>query len=55
LSLIKIGLTVGQNLDDVIDHPLHLVDVLGFLSLHYQGSTDDLGGCHDVQEEGLNG
>jgi hypothetical protein len=32
---------------------LYLVDVLGFLLLYYQGSADDLGGGHDIYEEGL--
>jgi hypothetical protein len=45
-----VGLTVREDLADVIDQPLHLVDVPRFLSLHDQGSTDDLGGCRVVQE-----
>jgi hypothetical protein len=27
----------------------------GLLPLHYQGSADDLGGCRNIQEEGLTG
>jgi hypothetical protein len=55
LYLILVGLAVGGDLADVIDRPLYLVDVPELLSLHYQGNTNDLGGCHDIQEEGLAG
>jgi hypothetical protein len=53
LYLIIVGLTIGEYVADVIDRPLYLVDVPGFLLLHYQGGVDDLGGCHDIQEEGI--
>jgi hypothetical protein len=55
LYLIVVGLTVKEYLADVIDWPLYLVDVPGLLPLHYLGSADDLGGCYDLQEEGLTG
>jgi hypothetical protein len=55
LYLIIASLTVEDDFIDVINRPLHLVDVLGFLLLHHQGCTDDLGGYHDILEEGLAG
>jgi hypothetical protein len=55
LYLIVAGLTIRENLANVIDLPLYLVDVDGFLPLHYQGGVDDLGGCRDIHEEGLTG
>jgi hypothetical protein len=53
LHLIVVGLTVGEDLADVVDWLLYLVDVAGFLTFHHQGRVDDLGGCCHVQEEGL--
>jgi hypothetical protein len=50
-----VGLTVGEDFANVVDWSLYLVDVPGFLPLYYQGSTDDLGGGQDIQEEGLIG
>jgi hypothetical protein len=44
---------VSEDLADVVDWPLFLIDVHRLLLLHYQGSADDLGGCHDIQEECL--
>jgi hypothetical protein len=35
---------VKGDLDDAVDWPLYLIDVLGLLSLHHQGGADDLGG-----------
>jgi hypothetical protein len=55
LYLIVAGLTVGEDFANVVDWSLYLVDVPGFLPLYYQGSTDDLGGGQDIQEEGLIG
>jgi hypothetical protein len=53
LYQIIAGFTVREDLADVIDRPLYLVDVPGFLRLHYHGGGDDLAGHHDIQEEGL--
>jgi hypothetical protein len=50
-----VGLAIREDLGDVVDQPLYLVDVPGFLLLHYQDSANDMGGCHDIQEEGLMG
>jgi hypothetical protein len=38
-----VGLIVREDLADILDRPLHLVDVPGFLLLHHQRRTDDLG------------
>jgi hypothetical protein len=48
LYLIVVGFAAREDFIDVVDPSLFLVDVLGFLPLHYQGSADDLGGSHDV-------
>jgi hypothetical protein len=48
-----VGLAIREDLVDVVDQPLHLVDMPGFLLLHYLGRAEDLGGSHYVEEEGL--
>jgi hypothetical protein len=53
LHLIVVGLAIREDLADVVDQPLHLVDMPGFLLLHYLGRAEDLGGSHYVEEEGL--
>jgi hypothetical protein len=53
LHLIVASFVVGEDLTDVVDQPLHLVGMPGFLPSHYQGHANDLGGCHYVEEEGL--
>jgi hypothetical protein len=53
LHLIVVGFTVGQDFADLVDRPLYLVDVSGFLSFHYQGCADNLGCCHNVEKEGF--
>jgi hypothetical protein len=49
LHLIVAGVAVGEEFSNVVHQPLYLVDVFGFLPLHHQGHTDDLGNCHDVE------
>jgi hypothetical protein len=39
-----------DDLADVVDRQLYIVDMPGLLPLHYQGSADDLGGCHDIRK-----
>jgi hypothetical protein len=53
LHLIVAGLIVKEDLADVVDRPLHLVDVPEFLPFYNQGHTNDPGGCLYVEEEGL--
>jgi hypothetical protein len=48
--LIVAGFAVEKDFSDVVDWPLHLVDVSGFLTLYYRGHTNNLGGYHDVEE-----
>jgi hypothetical protein len=55
LYLIVAGLTVREDFADVVDWSLYPVGMPEFLPLNYQGSTDDLGGGHNIQEEGLVG
>jgi hypothetical protein len=42
--VIVVILVVGEDLTDVVDQPLHLVDVPGFLPFHHQGRAEYLGG-----------
>jgi hypothetical protein len=55
LYLTVVGLTIREDFANVVDRSLYLIDMLGLLPLHYQGSADDLGGGRDIQEEGLTG
>jgi hypothetical protein len=48
LYLIIAGLTVEEDLADVVNWSLYPIDVLGLLPLYYQSNADDLGGGHDV-------
>jgi hypothetical protein len=43
-----VSLAVEEDFANVIDWPLDLVDMPGFLPLHHLGSADDLGGYHDI-------
>jgi hypothetical protein len=52
-NLIVACFAIGEDFTDVVDRPLYLVDVLGLLPLYHQGGADDLGGCCEVEEEGL--
>jgi hypothetical protein len=53
LHLVVVDFTVGQDFADIVDRSLHLIDVSRFLPLHHLGRADDLGGCHNVEEEGF--
>jgi hypothetical protein len=55
LYLIVVGLTVGEDLADIVDRHLYLVNVLGLFPFHYQGGADDLDSCRDIPEKGLTG
>jgi hypothetical protein len=53
LHLVVVSFTVGDDLADVIDWPMYLVDVSGFLPLYHQGRVDDLSCCRDIEEVGF--
>jgi hypothetical protein len=44
---------LGEDFANVVERPLHLIDVSGFLPLNHQGHANDLGGCYDIEEEGF--
>jgi hypothetical protein len=47
-----VGFAIKEDFVDVVDQPLHLVDMSGFLPLYHEDHTNDQSCCHDIVEEG---